>query len=72
MKDTNSETCQGRARFQQNRDENCHQVSFPARQSAKGYSRHSDRNISLFVLLQLKSFKLMSTYRIKIEIIQQT
>jgi len=37
-----------RARFQQNRDANCHQVSFPARQGAEGNSRHSDTNISSF------------------------
>ena len=37
----------GRARFQQNRDASCHQVSFPAGQGAEGNSRHSDRNISL-------------------------
>ena len=34
-----------RPRFQQQRDANCHQVSFPARQGAVGYSRHSDRNV---------------------------
>jgi len=37
-----------RARFQQHRDASRPQVSFPARQGAKGNSRHSDRNISLF------------------------
>jgi len=47
-KETSSETWQGRARFQQNWDASCHQVSFPARQGAEGNSRHSDRNISLF------------------------
>jgi len=47
-KETNSLACQGRARFQQTRDANCYQVSFPARQGAEGNSRHSDRNISLF------------------------
>jgi len=47
-KETSSEACQGRARFQQHRDASCHQVSFPARQGAEGNSRHSDRNISLF------------------------
>jgi len=41
------EACQGCARFQQNRDASCHQVSFPAK-GAEGNSRHSDRNISLF------------------------
>ena len=33
------------ARFQQHGDVSCHQVFFPARQSAEGNSRHSDRNI---------------------------
>ena len=47
-KETSSEACQGRARFQQSRDASCHQVSFPAGQGAEGNSRHSDRNISLF------------------------
>jgi len=37
-----------RARFQQNRDASCHQVSFLTRQGAEWNSRHSDRNISLF------------------------
>jgi hypothetical protein len=45
-KETSSEACQGRARFQQHRDASCHQVSFPARQGAEGNSRHSDRNIN--------------------------
>jgi len=48
-KETSSETRQGRVRFQQYQDASCHQVSFPARQSAEGNSRHSDRNISLFL-----------------------
>jgi len=34
-----------RARFQQHRDARCHQVSFSARQSAEGNSRHSDRKL---------------------------
>jgi len=46
--ETSSEACQGHARFKQNRDASCHQVSFLARQGAEGNSRHSDRNISLF------------------------
>jgi hypothetical protein len=45
--ETSSEACQGRARFQQNRDASCRQVSFPAK-GAEGNSHHSDRNISLF------------------------
>ena len=52
-KETSSEACQGRAQFQQHRDSNCHQVVFPARQSAEGNSRHSDRNISLFFYVWL-------------------
>jgi len=49
-KETSSEACQGRARFQQHRDASCHQgFFFPARQGAEGNSRHSDRNISLFL-----------------------
>jgi len=48
-KETSSEARQGRARFQQHRDESCHQVSFfSARQGPEGNSRHSDINISLF------------------------
>jgi len=50
-KETSSEACHGRARFQQHRDASCLQVFFffpPARQRAEGNSRHSDRNISLF------------------------
>jgi hypothetical protein len=47
-KETGSEACQGRARFQQHRDASCHRVSFPERQGAEGNSRHSDRNFSLF------------------------
>ena len=35
--------------FQQNRDASCHQVSFTGRQGAEGNSRHSDRNINLFL-----------------------
>jgi len=38
-----------RARFHQHRDASCHQFFFPARQGAEGNSRHSDRNISLFL-----------------------
>ena len=34
-KETNSETCQGRARFQQHRDASCHQGVFPAKQGAE-------------------------------------
>jgi len=45
-KETSSEACQGRARFQQ-RDASCHQF-FLARQGAEGDSRHSERNITLF------------------------
>jgi len=49
-KETSSEACQGRARFQQHRDASCYQVPppTPARQGDEGNSRHSDRNISLF------------------------
>ena len=47
-KETSSEAYRGRARFQQNKDVSCLQVSFLARQGAEGNSRHSDRNISLF------------------------
>ena len=48
-KETSSEACQGRVRFQQHRDASCHQVFFPPpRQGAEGNSCHSDRNISLF------------------------
>ena len=48
-RETSSEACQGRARFQQHRDASCHQVFFfPASQGAEGNSRHSDRNISFF------------------------
>jgi len=47
-KEKSSDTCQGRARFQQHRDASCHQVfSPPARQGAEGNSYHSDRNINL-------------------------
>jgi len=43
-KETSSEACKGRARFQQHRDASCHQVFFfPARQDAEGNSRHSDK-----------------------------
>jgi len=43
-KETNSETCQGRARFQQHRDANCHQVFiFPSRQGAEGNCYQSHR-----------------------------
>ena len=48
VKETSSEACQVRPRFQQNQDASCHQVSFPARQGAEGNSRHSERNISMF------------------------
>ena len=37
-----------RARFEQHRDETCHQVFLPARQGAKGNPHYSDINISLF------------------------
>jgi len=47
-KETSSEACQRRGRFQQHRDATCHQVLFLARQGADGDSRHSDRNITLF------------------------
>jgi len=47
-RETNSEACQGGARFQQHRDASCHQVVFPVRQGAEGNSGHSERNISLF------------------------
>ena len=57
-KETSPEACQGRARFQQNRDQSCHQVSFPARQGAEGNSRHSDRNISFFVHIHSFMFSL--------------
>jgi len=50
-KETSSEACQGRARFQQHRDASCHQVPLPpAKQGAEGNSCHSDRNISFFVM----------------------
>ena len=35
-KETSSEACQGRARFQLHRDANCHQFVLPARQGAEG------------------------------------
>ena len=48
-KETSSEACHGRARFQQHRDASCHQDPPPTgRQGAEGNSRHSDRNINLF------------------------
>jgi len=48
-KETSSEACQRRARFQQYRDASCRQVFFTAAwQGAEGNSRHSDRNVSLF------------------------
>jgi len=47
-KETSSEECQGRTRFQQHRNASCYEALSPARQHAEGNSRHSDRNISLF------------------------
>jgi len=48
-KETSSEACQGRARFQQHGDASCHQGFFPPTgQGAAGNSRHSERNIGLF------------------------
>jgi len=57
-KERSSEACQGHARFQQNRDASCHQVSFPARQGAEGNSCHYDRNHYLVsFLVELRTYQ---------------
>ena len=47
-KETSTESCQGRARFEQNREANCREVSFLVKQDTEGNSRHYERHISLF------------------------